>query len=228
MKKIVLLFVALFVVNSMFSQTKFGVKAGVNFASLSNVEDSYADGTSWTIFEKDGMTTGFHAGVFTNISLGKFFGFQPELLFSMQGGKQLWYEHLVGGSGGIVAGPTMKYQLGYVQLPLLFEIKPVANLGILVGPQFGLNITRKTIYTYDGNSEIYSGSNFYYFYDHGFIKTNADLVFGLQYTFKEKIMIGARYNPGLTNNLDGSYQDNWRFAKGWKSNVIQASLGFLF
>ena len=226
MKKILLLFVVLFIMNNAFSQIKFGVKTGVNFASLSDVEDSYADGYSWTIFQKDGMTTGFNVGVFTNVSLGNIISFQPELLFSMQGGKQLWYEHLNGGSG-IVAGPNMKYQLGYVQLPLLIEIKPVANFGVLFGAQFGFNVSRKTVYTYDGKSEYYSESEFYYFYDHGFKKNNADLVFGLQYTFIEKIIIGARYNLGLSNNLHFSY-DNWRFAKGWKSNVIQTSLSFLF
>jgi len=223
-KKIVLIVIVTFVINSAFSQTKFGIKAGVNFASLSDVEGSHV-----RLLKKDGMAIGFHAGVFTNVSLIDVISFQPELIFSMQGGYQKDYQHETIDPKLLHVPESFSsylFQLGYIQLPLLFEIKPVANLGILTGVQLGLNISRKCInIKYRGR-----GTDYFNFYGSGFKKLDAGLVYGLQYTFADKITIGARYNLGLSNNLDhNSYHIRQKInAKGWKSNVIQAGLGFLF
>jgi len=233
MKKIILVIVVLLVANNAFSQAKFGIKAGVNFSSLSDVEYSSTDGTLRFIkFKNDEMATGYHVGVFANVSLGKIISFQPELLFSMQGGKMQYYELPVGdyegviGSSGLAATLKLTYQLGYIQIPLLLEIKPVADLGVLFGPQLSFNVSRKCTSTYDGYTETFSGSRFYYLCGTGFKKRDVSLVFGLQYTFIEKIVIGARYNLGLINNWD--YANTYDKSKGWKSSVIQASLGYLF
>jgi len=54
------------------------------------------------------------------------------------------------------------------------------------------------------------------------------VVFGLQYTI-QRVTVGARYNLGLLNGYN--YSESLgirRVYKGWKSNVIQASLGYLF
>ena len=225
MKKVLLVVVVLLVANNAFSQAKFGVKAGVNFSSLSDVEYFTDKGYLLTQFEKDGMATGFHVGVFSNVCLGNIISFQPELLFSMQGGNM--QEFL--GIGGLPATSNIAYQLGYIQIPLLFEIKPVANFGILAGAQVSFNVSRKCTHTYREYTETFSGSKFYDFYGAGFKKIDAGLVFGLQYKFVEKITIGVRYNLGLLKNWDftTSYDKN-QTSKGWKSNVIQAGLGFLF
>jgi len=57
-------------------------------------------------------------------------------------------------------------------------------------------------------------------------KLDAAIVFGMQYTLK-RIIIGARYNLGLVdgNNFPTGYGSA---TKGWRSNVIQASLGYSF
>ena len=106
------------------------------------------------------------------------------------------------------------------------EVNPIANLGILVGPQLGLNVSRKVTATpfYDSNYKTsISGSDFdnRYF---GVKKFDAAMVFGLQYTI-QRVIVGARYNLGLKNSNDfpTAYGSHW---KGWKSNVIQVSLGF--
>jgi len=237
MKKTLLLVVAVFVMNSAFSQVSFGVKAGANMSALSDVEIS-ALGMSIKIFEQDGMSFGYNGGVFANISLGKTIGFQPELLFSMQGGKQkpgsLFSEELE--DIDIFGNVNVSFQLGYVQVPLLMEIKPAAGLGILVGPQVGYNIIRKAIATYDGVSETVSGVDFDDMFGgefgedgNWFKKLDAGLVVGLQYTI-QKLTIGARYNLGFTNGFDMSItEDGMKMsAKGWKSNVFQIGLGFSF
>jgi len=233
MKKILLVVAVLFVVNSAFSQEiKWGIKTGANLSSLPDFGSP----------DNGGKLFGFHAGVFTNISCGDVVSFQPELLFSEQGGKykSRWvgfgWDHFV-------------IKLNYVQLPLLFEIKPIANLGILVGPQLGLNVSRKvtSIFSYDEDWDFddpnvtinhnikrpvpvtKTGANFDKEFFHiivGFKKLNASMVFGLQYTI-QRVTIGARYNLGLVNrdNYPHGYSRN---IKIWRSNVIQAGLEFSF
>jgi len=229
MKKILLGILVLLVANNAFSQAKFGVKAGMNFSSLSKVEYFTDKGYMFTPLERDGMAIGFHVGIFRNVSLGKILSFQPELLFSMQGGKQQSYQGLNGGSG-YAAGPKLTYQLGYIQIPLLFEINPVANLGILAGAQVSFNVSRKCIHSYGGFTETLTESKLNEsVYGDGIQKIDAGLVLGLQYTLTEKITIGVRDHIGLLKNWDftTSYDKNQK-SKGWKSNVIQVGLGYSF
>ena len=256
MRKFLLIIVALFIANSAFSQTKykywnFGVKAGVNFSSLSDEEDaatginfdvedpsSIKGRSSWTVF-KD---AGFHVGTFANISMGNIFSFQPEILLSMQRGNRKENLYKIGGNE-IAGVADHDYQLCYIQFPLLFEIEPVANLGILAGIQLSFNVSRNSNYTYlgisdqnldpdpdiDPNTSLDSVSTFYYTSGNGFRKRDASLVIGLQYMFIKHITVSARYNMGLLNNLDysssGKVEDN---SNGWKNNVVQLSLGYLF
>jgi len=48
MKKILLVVAVVFIVNSVFSQTKFGIKAGVNFALLSDINLGLVNGYKYT------------------------------------------------------------------------------------------------------------------------------------------------------------------------------------
>ena len=96
----------------------------------------------------------------------------------------------------------------------------------MAGAQFSFNVSRKCTQSYLGYTETFSGSNFYDHYGFGFKKHDSGLVFGLQYTFIEKMTIGARYNLGLSNNWD--YANAYDKTKGWKSEVIQVGLGFSF
>ena len=227
MKKVSFFILALLVVNSLFAQeVKFGVKAGMNMAGLSDVEAS-ALGLSMVVLENDGMSIGYHVGVFANISFGDFIGFQPELLFSMQGGKLKMGElGIIEFEGIPYLDPKINCQFGYINLPLLLEIKPVANLGILVGPQVGYSVSRKATASVDGIKETISGSEFDEIFP-DFKKIDVGATIGVQYTFAEHLQVGARYYHGLIDALDmseggiGSY-------KGLKSNVFQLSLGYVF
>ena len=219
--------VALCVVSGVFSQdVKFGVKAGVNFASLSDLEAS-GMGISINMLEKDGMSIGYHGGLFANIGFGRLLGFQPELLFSMHGGKQKPGEFF--GEMAEIAGEGIdvkaSYQLGYISLPLLLEIKPVPNFGILVGPQVGYNVTKSATSTIDGEKETISGSDF----DDEFMKLSkfdAGVTMGLQYTIANHLQIGARYYLGLIDGINES--EDGATVKGFRNGVIQVSLGFSF
>ena len=247
MKKILFIVAALFVVNSAFSQeanykiSSWGIKAGGNLSSMSDLLEinPTIDRLRGSRTEKDGSgkSFGFHAGVFTNINCGNIVSFQPELLFSVQEAK---HKRKSNGTGILKDYQHLIFKFSYVQLPLLFEIKPIANFGILIGPQLGLNVSRKVtatyfddwwnryiaLYGYDIKKSVtISGSDF----DNQFYKLkklDAAMVFGVQYTI-QRVIIGARYNLGLVDGVDfpTGYGND---VKGWKSNVIQASLGFSF
>ncbi|MDR0692867.1 MAG: PorT family protein [Prevotellaceae bacterium] len=222
MKKILILSLTLILGIGATAQVKFGVKAGLNLSSLSDVETS-ASGASILIEENDGMAVGFHVGGFVNFSFGQYIGLQPELLFSMQGDKQKVPSTLLpAGSNG-----STDYTFDYINIPVLLDIKPFANFSILVGPQIGFNIYKSA--TIDGKTmsgsemddsfEVVLGKKPFKSFDFA-------VVGGLQYTFIEYLTIGARYNFGLTNAF--SLSESGVDITGWKNSVIQISVGWIF
>ena len=130
MKRILLLAVTLFFINSVFSQErKWGIKVGGNLSGLSDQVEKYPkDDIGYHNTQKDGsgLFPGFHIGAFANVYWSRRIHFQPELQFSLQGGK---HKRNVGYGGPI--WQHLLFKFGYVQLPLLLEIKPISNLGIL-------------------------------------------------------------------------------------------------
>lgn len=76
MKKLLLsAAMAVFMLSNVNAQeVKFGVKAGVNFASLGGDDASGFDGL-----------TSFHVGALAEIGISEKFAIQPELVYSLQG-----------------------------------------------------------------------------------------------------------------------------------------------
>ncbi|MCL2596100.1 MAG: PorT family protein [Paludibacter sp.] len=198
---------------------KIGLKAGLNLNSLSKVDASFS-GLSLTVFNPDGMGIGYHAGVFSNISFSNLLGFQPEILYSAQGGKIKTSDNL-----GPVETGSVNYS--YINIPLLLEIKPVQNLGILVGPQIGLQVGKSMK---AGNEKVSGADLDNYFKDAGIDKPfntfDFSVAVGAQYCIMNSLYIGARYNYGITNSLDKTIDG--ASVKGWKNGVIQISVGYAF
>ena len=224
MKKILILSLALFLGIGAAAQVKFGVKAGLNLSSVSDVEAS-ALGISISALENDGMAIGFHAGGFINFSFGQYIGLQPEVLFSMQGGKQKFSASPI--FPAELSNASIDYNFSYINIPVLLDIKPFANFSILVGPQIGFNIHKSAT----AKGETISGSDFDDFFGEDTFKSfDFAVVGGLQYTFIEHLTIGARYNFGLTNACSTSMRESGVDVdvKGWKNSVIQISVGWTF
>lgn len=108
----------------------FGLKVGANY---SNVYDS--EGEDFVADAKLGIA----AGGFVSIPLGKFFGIQPEILFSQKGFK----------SSGSYLGSTysMTRTSDFVDVPLLVSIKPIEQVTLLFGPQFSYLLSQKDDFT---------------------------------------------------------------------------------
>ncbi|MDX1463383.1 MAG: outer membrane beta-barrel protein [Marinirhabdus sp.] len=119
MKKL-LLFVALITVGTLTTQaqeTKFGLKAGVNFASV------FGD----NLDEFDGQTD-FHVGGVLSVGLNSWLSLQPELVYSRQG-------YSLEDSGFDIKG-----NLDYINLPILVDFTIAEGFSLHGGPQFGFNL----------------------------------------------------------------------------------------
>jgi hypothetical protein len=113
----------------------FGLKAGLNH---SNVWDEQGQD-----FKAD-PKLGFAGGAFIGIPIGKFLGFQPEVLVSQKGFQ---------GSGTLLGTPySFSRTTTYLDIPLQLQLKPVSSLTVVLGPQYSYLMNMKDVYTFGANS----------------------------------------------------------------------------
>lgn len=119
MKKVFLLMVCAASLATASAQTKFGVKAGANFANFAgDVEDNK-------------MKIGINAGAFAKFHFTEAISLQPELVFSTQGAK---FEE-----GNVEA----KFNFNYLNIPILFQYNTVSGFFAETGPQVGFLMSAK-------------------------------------------------------------------------------------
>lgn len=115
MKKLIFAVITLFIGTTAFSQEiDLGVKAGANFANISDVDDLSSK-------------TGFQAGIFAGINFTDKVGIQADLLYSQQGAE-------------FDAG---EFDLSYVNVPVVLKYYLVQGLNVQAGPQFGFIVDDK-------------------------------------------------------------------------------------
>ena len=116
-----------------------GVKAGANFANMSNAEDFIASGTSGASVSTS-MRTGFMGGLFVGKDVNEKMGFRVEGLWVQKGVKA---DITVPSLG--TASTTTK--LDYIEFPILFvyNLSNTEKMGfnVFAGPTLGFNITAK-------------------------------------------------------------------------------------
>jgi opacity protein-like surface antigen len=129
MKKIILSAIAVMAFGFANAQeTKFGVKAGVNFANLTGD------------IEETSSKVGFQVGGFAEFKLSEKFAIQPELLFSTQGAKQ-----------DIGQSEDLKLNLSYLNVPVMAKYYVAEKFSLEAGPQIGFLVGAK--YKFDGEEE---------------------------------------------------------------------------
>ena len=125
MKKILLVgAVALF---GALNAQSFGVKAGMNISSVSNLDESKS-------------RVGLNAGVFMNAPLAATFSIQPELLYNSKGVK---WDFGSEGSGSTVGN--------YLSIPVMFQYNATPKFYLEAGPEFSFLVSAKD--KWDGESE---------------------------------------------------------------------------
>ena len=188
MKKILLAAIAaVMCVGGAFAQLSMGPKIGLNISSLSGTGSEYK--------------AGVNVGVLANYRFNKLLAIQPEFLYSLQGcGADAGYD------------VTMKYNLHYINIPVLLKIYPWSGLNIHIGPQFSFFVDDK-VSVKSGetkvSADVFDNANSFDF----------ALALGVGYDFDFGLTFDARFNLGLTKIMP-DYED--------KNRVFMISLGYKF
>ena len=186
MKKVLfILAIAIAVTGSVNAQdVKIGAKVGLNLASITGDGDVYGEDSDTKI--------GFNQGLFAEISLSDKFIFQPELLFSTQGNvyKQGSFDDLI----------KITIELDYLNIPLLIKYAVSDKFALEFGPQLGFLLSANT----DVEGILFDNETISVRQDvkDSFKSIDLGLNFGISIDVSEKVMIGARYNLGLSNISD--------------------------
>jgi hypothetical protein len=184
------------------SKLYFGLKGGVNYANVYDTEGEQ--------FEADAKF-GFVGGAFLSIPLGKVIGFQPEILFSQKGFQ---------GTGVMFGTPySMTRTTNYIDVPLLFSLKPVSAISLIAGPQFSYLVKQKDTFTNGaGTAEQVEA------FDNDNIRRNT-LCFlgGIDFNLNN-LVLGTRVGWDIQSNNGDGTSTTPRYRNRW----VQATLGFRF
>ncbi|MGZ3932623.1 MAG: porin family protein [Bacteroidia bacterium] len=180
----------------------FGLKAGANY---SNVYDS--QGESFHANPKIGLAT----GVFLAIPIGKYLGIQPEVLFSQKGFQ----------ATGRILNDTYNITrtTNYLDMPLLFAIKPSEFLTILAGPQFSYLLSQSDAFA-NASTSIAQEQEFE---NDKLRKNTLCLVGGVDLTLKH-FVLGARAGIDVQSNNGNQSSTTPRYKNVW----LQATVGYRF
>ena len=206
MKKLILSAAAVLVFGFTNAQDmKFGVKAGLNVASISGAEQAKS-------------LIGVNGGVFAEFKIADKFAVQPELLFSMQGAKFSYSNSF----GGYTVSATGKSALNYLNIPVMAKYFVTEQLSLQAGPQIGILLSATD--TTDITSNIPGATNESTSTDSksAYNTTDFGLNFGAGYDITENITVDLRYNLGLSElaKTAGS--------TATKNNVFSVNLGYKF
>lgn len=180
----------------------FGIKLGVN---LANVYDSEGEA-----FQADSKL-GVAGGVFAAIPLGTYLGIQPELMISQRGFKATGT--ILGSSYDLTRTTT------WLDIPVLFALKPSEFLTILAGPQFSYLFKQKTVFA-NGVTTIAQEQEFE---NEGIRKNTLCLTGGVDLTMKQFVVGGRAGIDLLKNNGDGT-NTTPRYKNAW----YQLTVGYRF
>lgn len=199
MKKIILIAILIVYSFTVSAQNKlenssgviFGVKAGVNFATITGDDTEDVD-----------TRTSFHAGVVVEMEIFDKFSFQPEILYSSQGAK------------GSSDGMDMEIKYDYLNIPLLVKYYLAEGFSIEGGPQVGILLSA------DGEAsgisvdikDITKDIDFSLDLGLGYILENG-LNFAARYNFgisnindNNGTIMGAEFDFGDVKNYNGVFQ----------------------
>jgi Outer membrane protein beta-barrel domain len=139
MKKIILMILAVvFITNYSKAQhnnvdyssgPQFGLKVGVNYSNIYSTSDNFVGDPKF----------GLAAGAFLTLPITRYFGFQPEILFSQKGFTATG--DMLGSAYDLSRTST------FIDVPLLLTIKASKAVHLVIGPQFSYLVHQKDVFT---------------------------------------------------------------------------------
>ncbi|MGJ8666160.1 MAG: porin family protein [Patiriisocius sp.] len=201
MKKIILgVCLSIFAMTATKAQDlKFGVKAGLNVASIGG--DAYAG--------LGGLDSriAYHVGVFAEIPLVMKFSIQPELLYSAQGSQ-------FGGAFGF--NDIDDQRLNYINAPILVKRRFIKGLSGELGPVFGFLLSADGERAFNQNGVEVDNKE-------AFNDLDIGIAIGASYALDNGFLFGLRYNKGISNINNSDFTNNKN-----QNNVFQVWAGYSF
>ena len=178
MRKIVLTFIFIGgLMASANSQTSFGVKGGLNIASL------VGDGV-----ENLSVRTSVHFTGMAEFELTDKFSIQPEIMYSAQGAKETLGDY------------EAMWYLNYINVPLIAKYYIGERLSIEAGPYVGFLVNAKLDWSDNEDAGLDELEELTASIDFG-------INLGLGYKLESGLNFGARYNIGMVNVLESELYD---------------------
>jgi hypothetical protein len=135
-RQIYMLVALVFATSAIMAQSTASEKGGVAVLGGVNFQNFNGKDFNGDKLEND-LTTGFHAGLNVQIPIAPEFYFQPGLLFSTKGSKN------------VTGQVTSTYKLSYLELPLNLVYKSLVGSGYITlgfGPYVGYAVGGKAVY----------------------------------------------------------------------------------
>jgi hypothetical protein len=179
-------------------EMQFGFKIGLN---LSNVYDTKAED-----FNTDGKL-GLAAGAFLAIPIGKYIGIQPEILYSQKGFRA---------NGSILNNPYSYTRTStYIDLPLLFALKPSRTITLVAGPQISYLIRQRDSFENTSQEQEFDNSN---------LRKNTFCFLGGMDINLNHLVLSGRVGWDIQNNNGDGTSSSPRYKNVW----YQATVGYRF
>jgi len=201
------------------AQIQVGVRGGLNVSELMTSKEQavFIGGSPQSV--RNFPRNDLNAGLIVSIPLNKKFSFQPEAVFSSQGATAK-------PSYGYLVSASEKYQLDYVNIPLLLKYNSPLGFFFETGPQIGVLVGAKIGETIVGADHT---ANFNV--KDQFKSTDIGWTLGTGYLSPIDLGLDIRYNFGLTdiNNASASGMQNAPTQDGHiRNSVVQIGLFYLF
>jgi hypothetical protein len=210
MKKLLFLCTALAVSATVFSQVRFGIKAGANLANQKLKASFMGESASRS---GDGIVS-FHIGGVAEIPIAQNFAFRPELLLSGKGANMDAEDPNTGDP------IKAEFRPFYLEVPLNFvyahELPTGPRLYFGAGPSIAYGLFGKV--KGGGQDDDFFQDGVFKKFDFGInILGGIELASGLNFSIS--------FTPGLANITDADFED---VDVTWKNSVVGFSVGYMF
>jgi Outer membrane protein beta-barrel domain len=180
---------------------QFGLKAGLNY---SNVYD--ASGEEFKALPKFGVA----GGLVLKVPFGKYMGIQLEALISQKGFRA--NGSILGSNYGMTRTST------FMDIPLMFQLKPSEFFTIVVGPQFSYLLNQHDVFTSSATSYVQETQ----FQQDNIRKNILGFTGGFDINLRH-INLGARVGCDFQNNNSDGSATTPRYKNMW----FQGTVGYM-
>ena len=185
------------------SPISFGVKAGGNYTLLNAshaIDNKFA----------------YYVGGFAKVKLSDKLFLQPEIVYSLEGGKTNGIYYSVGANGQDYKINHERVNLNYINVPIMLQYKATDKFYLEAGPQFGFLLNAKYKRDIDGKGNTTDVSD-------NFKAFNFGVAIGAGYQITPQLGINARYTHGLTDIVKNNHPEI-----DGKTRSLQLGLSYSF